>query len=990
MRQKELLDSIKKYLARFEAQVRISTLNNEYDINIHAENVVIPILDLLYRTNLKNANFSEGKNNEAIDLIDEGKRIAFQVTSTKGISKIKNTISKFVKSKYKNKIDVLFIYILTKKQEFYTQDVLDKASEKKIKFNAKKNVIDSADIYRKICELNDLTIIEKIEQILRTQFSDIFINKTFTLSNLEDFRNRYTKSCISNFSRINFFGLSVRTNKPREIELYLLFVNPTFSSSRRRPDYLMTSDDLIVNIDTKWSNLNTYSESSTLKSSKNLESYFSHLDVSKYFTTNKLISLDNTKTLNLFETFYSALQKTDEIPLSDFFSGPKNVVVIGKPGAGKSSFIKYCICKILERDKTVFESDEIYEFIPFRIELHKFNKFKKAKNGNIIEYLSELLESEHQCPLSPENIYSIIRSTPSLFFFDGLDEIFDIQERLTIRNDIETFVKSYHLTRSVVTSRYESYEEVRLSEREFAAFELLDFTDKQVDEYVRKWYTIEESDSAKREKESSNCLLQLGTVESELKHNPLLLSLILLLYRNELDIPTSKLNIYESCTNTIVETRDVKEKKLDIKLKIVNKISVFASLAYWQFKNESEGKTSSSFDKVRNYIKNYLLEKGEFEEENLSEQATDEFLQFAKIRSIYFENKFTHKTFLEYFTAYYIFSYYYGNWRKFETFLEVITSYIGQSSWSVVLELLICKIDANQINYQVIDELIEKLYKKKPADTLAFCLQILKYLNNISPKMIRFIIDKAIEFCFKEEEITGESKTDYQEPLFAHLCALGNLDRFKEIIENSFSTFITTNNATSILINAFAFEFAIVSGNTSLVKILQSKNLESNNEYIFILRHYPNLFDDVKYLDSLKAFLSMFPTSSTAETYRSPFKQKIFFNSDKFNWIITYLSRNISKDEMKSIYQQLLSTGVSKEVLIEAAKEKSVEIPTLQLEKHLNRSDEKDSSYKKFLKTLRDTFLSPIETTESRNKGSQKIQFYDKFFVSHKKAHRSR
>ncbi len=959
MRQKELLDSIKKHLSRFEVQVKISSANNEYDINIHSENVIIPILNLVFGIKLINANYVESKNAEAIDLIDASSGIAFQVTSTKSIEKIKNTISKFVNSKYRNRIETLYIYILSEKQANYTQSILDKAADKRLKFSAKDNIIDSSDLYRKLNELNDLDIISKVEEILRNQFSDIYLYKTFTLQQFESFKSCYTQSCVANFSRINFFGLSVNTNKPREIELYLLFVKPIFSLNSADFGYFFQRGNKMLFEE----NLFFKSVSGSLETSPIItfselrDNDLSQVKVSKLFS-DSILRLEDSNTLSKFEIFHEELQKRIEIHFSDLFASRNNIVVIGKPGAGKSSFIKYSICKILEKDFSVFSNKEIYEYVPFRIELHKYNKYKKTKSGGLIDYLNDLLKTEYQQILDCEIINSILKTFATLFFFDGLDEIFDIQERLDVRNDIEAFIGNYNKVKAVVTSRYESYEEVSLSEKLFTKFELLDFNEDQVYEYVNRWYAIEESSVDIREKESHNCLLQLRAVESELKHNPLLLSLILLLYRNELDIPTSKLSIYESCTNTIVETRDVKEKKLDFNLKIVNKLSVFTALAYWQFQNESQSKGGHTFETVRAYIVKYLIEKGEFTNLDIAQQATDEFLEFAKVRSIYFENKFTHKTFLEYFTAYYIYSIYFGNWRKADEFSELMTSYIGLSAWSVVLELLICKIDSTQINYVIIDELAEKLYERNRIDTLIFLLQIIKYLKNISPRMIKTIIYNSIEFCFKDGERTKELKIDYQEALFSHLANLGSSERFKDIIELAFLDIIRKNTISNLYINAFAYEFAIVSGNTSLVKVIKENNLDSNSEYIFILKLYPNLFEKDKYIDSLKLFISTFGDESTVKVFRSPFKQKIYFASSDFNWNITFFMNHLSVEKPYDLFQQLINAGISKKALVESAGKISAKASIEELKRKLNIIYEKDSNYRRFIRNVLSTYSS--------------------------------
>ena len=230
MNQKDLLSSISKYLSRFQAQVGILNANSEYDINIHAENVLIPILNLIYGANLVNTNYFDSKNNVAIDLIDESKKIMFQVTSTDTLDKIKSTLKKTLTSKYKSKVGTLYIYMLRVKKPKYSQFVFDSITKGKIKFNYEKHVIDSGDLYRELSKLNDLDIIIKVEEILRKQFSDLNLNEDFSFDKFEEFKVLYRESCLTNFSRINFFGLSVNSiNRPREIDLYSLFVKPRFS-----------------------------------------------------------------------------------------------------------------------------------------------------------------------------------------------------------------------------------------------------------------------------------------------------------------------------------------------------------------------------------------------------------------------------------------------------------------------------------------------------------------------------------------------------------------------------------------------------------------------------------------------------------------------------------------------------------------------------------------------------------------------------------------
>lgn len=94
MRKKEEIEKIAELFARFRAEVENLNSLNLYDINIHAENVIIPILNIVYGLNLVNIN-NEVKNSSAIDLVDTDNRIAIQVTSTATGEKIKHTIREY-------------------------------------------------------------------------------------------------------------------------------------------------------------------------------------------------------------------------------------------------------------------------------------------------------------------------------------------------------------------------------------------------------------------------------------------------------------------------------------------------------------------------------------------------------------------------------------------------------------------------------------------------------------------------------------------------------------------------------------------------------------------------------------------------------------------------------------------------------------------------------------------------------------------------------
>lgn len=949
----KLLTSIKDYFTRFQLLVKISNADSEYDINHHAESILIPILNIIFDGDFKNLNYSSKKNFESLDLLDDTKsKIGIQVTSTSELEKVKTTLAKFLKYGHEKRVDKVFIYILTEKQRSYSQDAIDKVTKKKIAFDSRKNIIDAKDIYQIIKGLNDLDKYEQINHLLEKEFSEVYISKTFTYSDFKEFKAGYKEKCITNFSRLNFFGLSV-SRKPREVELYSLFVPPLFKTQdpTSHEEYLerVMSIPHHGKFDTNIKRLSSVFP-------KEIFGY-------EFLTTGKFTGL-------LANSFSDG---THEYPFEKVFEIPKHLVILGNPGAGKSSMIKFSICKILEEDQSVFSEKAIYDRLPLRFELHKYNQSKLKKQLGFVEYLVEVLSNEYQILISKEKVLKILMLFPTIIFFDDLDEIFDVQERLNVRNDIENFTKTYSEARVVVTSRYESYEEVGLSSL-FHKVEIKNFNQEQLESYVNKWYTIEEENINVRDNEVKHCLEELKSIDEELKYNPLLLSLILILYRNDLELPTNRLSIYEGCTNTILETRDTKEKKLGINLKINSKLSVFSALAFWQFENSNNNMNNHI---VQTFIKDYLLGINEFNDDHKATQAAEEFLEFAKIRSIYFENKFTHKTFLEYFTAYYIFSTYFFKATDRENFNYLLDQNLGLSSWTVVLDLLICKIDSNSIDGSIIEAIIDRQLEKNPNDALLFFLQIIKYLTHINDRIIINLFKRALQACFQDHFELKESKISHKEVLFSYLLGIFQNERFKDAVLTGFLIQLNEEELNRESLTLFAYEFSILANNNEFVSLLKNSYEVPLTPYIYLLQHYKEILHHETYLITLKDFIEYFGLRETIPAYKSKFDQKLFYGYDTFNWNVAYYV-SVKPEQGYEKYQELRAIGVTNRILRLAAANAYLISSEVEPYGHLLYKLPA-SGYRNFLKDfIKAYFPKSVDELPAKDK------FYDKFYVKHK------
>ena len=117
------------------------------DLNIYLENFFKEFLNKLLGLNLENLN-TERCNEPGIDLGDKVSKKAFQITSQKGLPKIKQTVSKLTENNI-NDFDCVNILIIGNKQKTYT---LDDELFQKIPFD-KKNIWDINDICKKMIDL---------------------------------------------------------------------------------------------------------------------------------------------------------------------------------------------------------------------------------------------------------------------------------------------------------------------------------------------------------------------------------------------------------------------------------------------------------------------------------------------------------------------------------------------------------------------------------------------------------------------------------------------------------------------------------------------------------------------------------------------------------------------------------------------------------------------------------------------------------------------
>jgi hypothetical protein len=494
------------------------------------------------------------------------------------------------------------------------------------------------------------------------------------------------------------------------------------------------------------------------------------------------------------------------LKMEDILKKPKNYVVLGDPGAGKSLMVKNIILRII-RNKNNDALLKNMDRVPFRIELRKYSELRLKENIGILHYLCRLLQSEYQITgYSNEVISHIIQTKPTIFFFDGLDEIFDTTQKNIVSEDISNFISINKQIKAVVTSRFIGYHDIEFPDSQFDEYSIEKFDEEQIDGFISNFYATQISNKMERDQEIESCKKQLIDVSDELKSNPLILSLMCMLAINNIIIPDSKLEVYRSITNTLVETRDKKEKELHFNLQVKSVRGTFGSLAFWHYCQTTEQRRINN-NFAKKSVSDYLISKGEFSDIIVAEEVAKNFLDYAESRSIYFDNTFTHKTFLEYYAADYIFTRLHNGFKIKERD-EVISKYISNSAWHIVFELLLAMIDEQLVENDVIGELLSRQLNSEDSKISYFLISQLGKLKNIGKEVAKSILFEAINTSLKGGDIISKDDFSFEEDdLFIMIQRLAQQEAFESIVQEilfEIEEGIDVNNE-NLLTNFFIF-----------------------------------------------------------------------------------------------------------------------------------------------------------------------------------------
>jgi hypothetical protein len=422
-------------------------------------------------------------------------------------------------------------------------------------------------------------------------------------------------------------------------------------------------------------------------------------------------------------------------------------IVTGDPGVGKSTFTTFAIKEL--------SSASVREWVtPLIVQCREYAALGYPA---LTQAIREKLSKQLSLSIEHSELDDILTLGRAFIIVDGVDEILDLGRRRELVREVEAFGVRYPFCSILCTSRNIGYAQAQFSGREFERFELQPFTAKQRREYVLRWFGL----VGKNESDANHFIEELGSVP-DLRGNPLMLSLLCILYRARGYIPRNRRQVYAQCADLLFNRWDSSRRIEQPYDHEHYGEELMQEIARWFYTSQAAqaGVEGQQIEKV---ISSFFVDTAAVVHGEAARRAKD-FLDFCAGRAWLLASTgtnergqrifvFTHRTFMEFFAAEAIVR----NAESISLIVQEVEKTYSTDASSVLPDLIVQAAEVHRRHgaRQIIEGLLgasNSGSKRGYTKYLPLCLRIL----NLSPIHAR-LRDEIIDHTFESWVSTTNS-----------------------------------------------------------------------------------------------------------------------------------------------------------------------------------------------------------------------------------------
>jgi formylglycine-generating enzyme required for sulfatase activity len=407
--------------------------------------------------------------------------------------------------------------------------------------------------------------------------------------------------------------------------------------------------------------------------------------------------------------------------LLDLLAEHPGLVILGDPGAGKTTFLKYLALQLAQGQAA---TPDLANRLPILIPLSAYANALVEAEIPLQAFLGEYYRRQGIADLQvTELLTAALASGRALLLFDGLDEVQAVAQRDKVVNRVESFF-GYHRQRGnkfVLTSRIVGYRDVPLTAPGVQTCTLVDFDEDDMTDFVAKWCAVLEKaikgDSivsqkeAAAEKEELLDALRRNPGVRQLAANPLLLTILSLMKRQGVSLPERRVQLYDKYVETLLSSwnlaRGLDRQHSARRLDVNEMLKVLAPLALWMQKT-SPGQGVVKQQEARRQLIRIYRDRGDAAPEEAADQLLADARDYASLllERGPGEYGFIHLTFMEYLAAIGVAQL---GPQSVDPVVACLAQYIDHSNWREVILLTIGYLGIVQQRDPAADDVVAKL-----------------------------------------------------------------------------------------------------------------------------------------------------------------------------------------------------------------------------------------------------------------------------------------
>jgi hypothetical protein len=247
-----------------------------------------------------------------------------------------------------------------------------------------------------------------------------------------------------------------------------------------------------------------------------------------------------------------------------------HLIILGDPGSGKSTLARYVALSLIDPATSDARLQKAFAgYLPLLIELRTFvGLCAENKCESFLEFLEHLGKTEGW-GLTQKDLHRYLKDDGrALVIFDGLDEIFNPEQRERVTRQIVGWTIDYPKTRVLVTSRIIGYQRKILTDAGFAHFTLQDLDKTQVETFVSRWYELampDRPDDARKRRARVLRAFDESAPIRQLAGNPMLLTIMAIIGKHQ-ELPHERWKLYDHAASVLIYHWDINKHLRDARI----------------------------------------------------------------------------------------------------------------------------------------------------------------------------------------------------------------------------------------------------------------------------------------------------------------------------------------------------------------------------------------------------------------------------------------